>query len=112
MFWSYVIGQELLKKQLDYLLSSSQVPHALLFTGNSGYGSLSLAIAFSLKILKLKTRENQEVPLGKISQHPDLHFVYPIVKKGAEKVAYSHDYAADWTSFLNESAYGDYTNWV
>lgn len=111
MFWSYVIGQELLKKQLDYLLSSSQVPHALLFTGNSGYGSLSLAIAFSLKLLKLKTPESQEVPLGKISQHPDLHFVYPIVKKGNEKVTYSYDYAAEWTSFLNESAYGDYTNW-
>ena len=111
MIWSYVIGQEFLKKQLDYLLSSNQVPHALLFTGNSGYGSLPLAITFSLKLLRLTTPKNQEVPLGKISQHPDLHFVYPVVKKGTEKISYSHDYASEWTSFLNESAYGDYTNW-
>ena len=111
MFWSYVIGQELLKKQLDYLLSSNQVPHALLFTGNFGYGSLPLAIAFSLNILKIKASEEQQVPLGKISQHPDLHFVYPVVKKGTEKVTYSHDYAVEWTSFLNESAFGDFARW-
>ena len=111
MFWSYVIGQELLKKQLDYLLSASQVPHALLFTGVSGYGSLPLSIAFSLQLLKRKTAESSAVPLGEISQHPDLHFVYPVVKRGTEKQVYSHDYAKEWIAFLNNSAYGDFAKW-
>ena len=34
-----------------------------------------------------------------------------MVKRGSEKIVYSHDYAKEWSTFLNESPYGDYSNW-
>ena len=40
MIWSHVTGQKKIKKQLEHLLASGQVPHAQLFTGASGYGGL------------------------------------------------------------------------
>ena len=111
MIWSHFIGQELLKKQMEYLISSNQVPHAQLFTGISGYGALPLAIEFSLLLLKANNPNENHTLLGKKSQHPDLHFVFPIVKKGSEKVVYSHDYSPEWCLFLDEKPYGDYTAW-
>jgi len=111
MIWSHVIGQERLKKQLEYLVSSGQIPHAQLFTGVSGYGALPLAVEFALSLLEHNRTENSAVGLGKKSQHPDLHFVYPVVKKGSEKAVFSQDYASEWSAFLDRQPYGNYTSW-
>ena len=40
-----------IKKQLEQLLTSGQVPHAQLFTGLPGYGGLALSIEFGLTLL-------------------------------------------------------------
>lgn len=111
MHWSHVVGQNVLQKQLKYLLASKQVPHAQLFTGASGYGVLPLAISFALELLHSKQKEINELGLGQQSQHPDLHFIYPVVKKGTEKVVYAKDYATEWTDYLNRFPYGDYIQW-
>ena len=111
MNWSHLIGQELIKKKMEYLLSSNQVPHAQIFSGSPGYGVLPLAIEFSLMLLNHKSDSDSANGLGKVSQNPDLHFVFPVVKRGSEKIVYSHDYAKEWSTFLNESPYGDYSNW-
>ena len=111
MHWSHVVGQNLLKKQLEYLLVSKQVPHALLFTGPSGYGGLPLALSFALELVNSEKRELQKMGLGEQCQHPDLHFIYPVVKKGNEKMVYAQDYAAEWIAFLNSAPYGDYIQW-
>lgn len=111
MNWSHLIGQELLKKQMEYLLSSNQVPHAQLFSGAPGYGTLPLVIEFALLLLDCTSDSDSANSLGKKSQNPDLHFVVPVVKRGSEKTVYSHDYAREWCTFLNESPYGDYSNW-
>ena len=44
-------------------------------------------------------------------QHPDLHFLYPVVKKGAEKIVLASDYSLEWAAFLNDNPYGNYANW-
>ena len=111
MIWSKVIGQERLKSELEHLILTNQVPHSQLFTGSSGFGPLPLAIEFSLFLLQAIDSKDILKGLGKKSQHPDLHFVFPVVKKGGEKVVYSHDYADEWYSFLDEQPYGDYTAW-
>ena len=111
MIWSHVIGQERLKKQLEYLVSSGQVPHAQLFTGISGYGALPLAIEFALGLLKSDRIDNKDLSLGKKSQHPDLHFVYPVVKKGNEKVVFAQDYTSEWSEFLDTQPYANFTSW-
>ena len=111
MIWSHVTGQKKLKKQLKHLLDSKQVPHAQLFTGDSGYGGLPLALSFALQMLQIDSSQKINKPLGEKIQHPDLHFVYPVVKKGSEKIVLANDYGLDWAAFLNDNPYGNYANW-
>ncbi len=111
MIWSHLIGQKLLKKQMEYLLFSNQVPHAQLFSGLPGYGALPLAIEFSLGLLGCERNEEEHESLSKLCQNPDLHFVIPVVKRIGEKTAFSDDYSKEWLSFLDENPYGNYSAW-
>ena len=111
MVWSHLIGQEKLKKQMEHLIMLGQIPHAQLFTGFSGYGLLPLAVEFSLNLLDYPREQNDKYGLGEKSKQPDLHFVFPVVKRGTEKVAYSDDFAAQWYYFLNEQPYGNFNDW-
>ena len=111
MLWTKVIGQKNLRNKLEYLIKTKQVPHSQLFTGSSGYGSLPLAIEFSLFLLEDKNVSNITKKLSKRCQHPDLHFVLPVVKKKNEKVVYSHDYIHDWLMFIDDRPYGKYSEW-
>ena len=109
--WSEVIGQDGIKAQLENVLISNRIPHAQLFTGFSGYGALPLAIEFAIAILNSESNENLAKKLGEKCQNPDLHFIFPVVKKGNEKVTFSEDYMREWFSFLNENPYGGYNEW-
>ena len=111
MKWSEVIGQDEIKAQLDRLIISNRVPHAQLFTGNPGYGGLPLAIEFALSILNDNNNMLLSRKLGKKCQNPDLHFIFPVVKKGNERNAFSEDYLTEWFSFLDENPYGTYNEW-
>ena len=111
MLWTKVIGQKNLRNKLEYLIKTKQVPHSQLFTGSSGYGSLPLAIEFSLFLLEDKNVSNITKKLSKRCQHPDLHFVLPVVKKKNEKVVYSHDYIHEWLMFIDDKPYGNYSEW-
>jgi DNA polymerase III subunit delta' len=111
MVWKHLIGQEQTKKHLQYLLDSNQVPHAQLVTSISGYGNLLLALEFSLKVLEVKETDQTGKTLSQSCQHPNLHFIYPVVKKGSEKEVYSSDYASDWFDMLDEQPYSNYTDW-
>ena len=111
MVWTGVIGQQGIKKQLEQLLTSGQVPHAQLFTGLPGYGGLALSIEFGLTLLGEISDSITKKPLGEKIQLPDFHFVFPVVKRGNEKVVFSSDYSLEWSAFLNESPYGNYNDW-
>jgi DNA polymerase-3 subunit delta' len=111
MVWKHTIGQEKTKNHLSYLLESNQVPHAQLFNSICGRGGLVLAIEFALKLLKVSEDLKEIKTLGEICQNPNLHFIYPVVKRGNEKLVYSSDYISEWYEFLNEMPYGNYTDW-
>ena len=91
MKWSEVIGQDEIKAQLDRLIISNRVPHAQLFIGDQGYGGLPLAIEFALSILNDNNNMLLSRKLGKKCQNPDLHFIFPVVKKGNDRKAFSED---------------------
>ena len=111
MFWKYTIGQERIKKHLRFLLESSQVPHAQIFKSFCGNGNLVLSIEFSLQLLEFNEPFKETKLLGENCQHPNLHFIYPVVKRGSEKEVYSSDYSREWYDFLNRSPYGNYVDW-
>ena len=105
MNWEGIIGQKQLIVQLEKLIQTNQVPHAQLISGPFGYGMLSIALSFSKNLLSFGAHEAHHSYLA------DLHFIYPVVKKGTEKHAYSSDYATEWDSFIKKSPYGNYTDW-
>ena len=117
MYQSEIVGQKKLKSQLKEVVSSSQYPHCQLFIDSKGYGGLPLALSSALGLIYgfdfLKKEEEKGVNSRKLLQHPDLHFVYPIINKSSGSAkATSDDFIEDWTEFLGQSPYGGTRDWI
>ncbi|MCC8173822.1 MAG: DNA polymerase III subunit delta [Odoribacter sp.] len=115
MLFKDIIGQEEVKKRLLASVQGGRISHAQLFAGSTGYGSLALALAFAQYVLC--TGDKQEDACGeciccKHMQkviHPDVHFVFPVVKKGKSPV--SDEYINEWRNLLLKTAYPSLEDW-
>ena len=117
MYSSEIVGQERLKRQLKLMVSGRQMPHCQLFIDSNGFGGLPLALYSAMGLLHgfsaLETAEKKGNPSQKLWNHPDLHFVYPVVNKssgGSKSV--SDDYKLDWDKFLFSHPYGSIQDWI
>lgn len=116
MFFKDIVGQHEIKKQLISTANEGYVPHAQLFCGPEGVGKLPLALAYA-QYLNCENRQKTE-PCGKCAScikynnlvHPDLHFVFPIIKKDKKEVC--DDYIADWREFIGENLYFGLSHWL
>lgn len=80
MKWSEVIGQEEVKNRLRELVAGRHIPHALMLSGETGYGTLALAMAFASTLLcrfslnKGRTQEPGLMDFGQdsSSEHSDI----------------------------------------
>lgn len=116
MFFKDIIGQQDIKKQLIESVQRGVVPHARLFSGPEGVGKLSLAIAYA-QYLNCENRKSDD-SCGQCKSclkykqlaHPDLHFVYPVIKK--EKKELCDDYISEWRIFLKEHTYFGLSQWL
>lgn len=140
MQFSQIPDHDVVKEKLTDLVNNNRLSHALLFLGKEGSGALPMAIAFAQYILCERNQSaGKEKPLSlfgdeaaqesvlwadscgvcatcsKVNQliHPDLHFSYPALKRDArhDKVL-STDYAASWREFIEESPYGNVSDWI
>lgn len=82
-----IIGHDELKRRLVQQVDAGRVSHAQLFTGDAGYGTLPLALAY-VQYLFCPNRHTGdscgECPsCRQISDlaHPDLHWVFPVNKR-------------------------------
>ena len=94
MFFRDVIGQEEIKQRLIQEVNEGRIPHAQLICGPEGVGKMPLAIAYARYISCTNRGEEDAcgvcpscVKFNKLV-HPDVHFVFPIVKsaKGKKEV--------------------------
>lgn len=112
MYFRDVIGQGDVKRHLIDSAQRGIVPHARLFYGREGVGKLPLAIAYA-RYLNCSHRGAEDAcgacpschKFDKLA-HPDLHFVYPVVKS---KV--SDDYLPQWRLFLSQNSYFSSGQW-
>ena len=117
MYSSEIIGQNRLKRQLKDAILRMQVPHCQMFIDSLGFGGLPLALHSALNLLySLNTIENAEkngTPSQKLLEHPDLHFVYPVINKvsGSSK-SVSDDYKSTWDDFIIHNPYGSTQDWI
>ena len=118
MFFSEIVGQEKLKEQLVQTVHENRISHARLFLGPEGSGSLPLAIAYAQFINCTNRGENE--PCGKCLScvkfkklaHPDLHFVFPVVKPGSGKAAVSDLFIKEWREAVIANPYMTYNQWL
>lgn len=118
MQFSEILGQEYIKSHLTKSASLGRIPHAQLFVGPEGSGTLPMAIAYAQYILCNNSNgenngENESCNLkfDKLS-HPDLHFVYPTVATEDVKTKpKSIDFIGDWRAFVTQNPYGSLFDW-
>jgi DNA polymerase-3 subunit delta' len=118
MLFSNIIGQENIKKHLIKTVENGRIPHAQLFVGPTGSGTLPMAIAYARYILcKNKEGENNtgdgacNTKFEKL-MHPDLHFAFPVTTNDkVKKHPTSNSFMHDWRIFVDETPYGSLFNW-
>lgn len=115
MKFSEITGHKEIISALRESVDSGKIPHAILFSGISGIGKIKTARAFA-QYIHCQNRQDGD-SCGKCPsclQHqnlnnPDLHFVYPIVKK--EGALISKDLIEEWKELLSNYPYMPNERW-
>jgi len=118
MQFSEILGQDHIKNHLTQSANLGRIPHAQLFVGPEGSGTLPMAIAYAQYILcsnqngeNSGPNESCNLKFQKIS-HPDLHFIYPTVTtEDVKKSPKSIDFIGDWRLFVTQNPYGGLFDW-
>jgi DNA polymerase III subunit delta' len=117
MYFKDIAGQQEVKERLVQSWSRQRVPHAMLFHGPEGNGKLALCIAFA-RFISCSARTETDacgacpscVKFNKL-EHPDLHFAFPVVKKGTSTPV-SDDYIDVWRKYLLTAPYISLGGWM
>ena len=110
-----IIGHESVKDALRRSVLEGRVSHARLLTGPSGVGKLRLAIAYAQYLAcEHRTAEDSCGVCPSCLQfqrleHPDLHFVFPIVKSDAGDTCDA--FVAQFRQLILEKGYFDLDDW-
>lgn len=116
MKFQEVIGQKSLCAAFPASLKKGHVAHAQLFAGKSGYGALALALSVAQYILCTNRDDKDscgECPAcRKVAKgvHPDLHFIFPVVKK-RDSAPVSDDYLQQWREIIT-NPYFSLDEWI
>jgi DNA polymerase-3 subunit delta' len=118
MNFSQIPGQ---KETIDKLIRSvkeERVSHAQLFSGPEGCGSLALALAYARYVSCENRSENDSCGICKSCVkyekmiHPDLHFVFPVIKNKKDFEPVSDSYIGEWREFVKLSPYFTLNSWL
>ncbi len=118
MQFSKVLGQQHIKKHLVQSADNRRIPHAQLFVGPEGCGTLPMALAYAQYILC--NNQNGENSGGNTAcnlkienlNHPDLHFAFPVANNDRVKShAVSSLFFSEWREFLKQQPYGNLFDW-
>lgn len=117
MKFSEVIGQQEISKRLMQMVADEKVPHALMLCGPTGCGKLAVALAMASYLLGERdssSNANAVAMLAKF-QHPDLHFVYPVIRPAgtsSDRKITSDDFTKQWTTLLAKTPYFNFEEWL
>ena len=117
MFFRDIIGQQTVKEHILRLVQENRLPHALMLWGNEGVGKLPLALAMAQYLLCSNKQGGDAcgtcLSCKQMSKliHPDLHFVFPIVKSSTEPKC--DDFLEEWRDMvLSTRGYFLYDQWI
>lgn len=114
--FSKITGQEKVRDVLLGAARRNHVSHALHFPGPEGSGNLSLALAFAAYVLCENPEEDDAcgvcpscVKMAGI-QHPDLHFVFPVIKPDKNKS--TELFMSEWRNMILGNPLLTYLEWM
>ncbi len=113
MRFDEIIGQQHILNHLKSSADNGRIPHAQLFLGKEGCGTLATAIAYARYLLcSNSTDENScHIKCEKLT-HPDLHFAFPVaVNSKVKKHPVSNLFLEEWRNFVKNEPYGNLFNW-
>ncbi|WP_299533673.1 DNA polymerase III subunit delta' [Ulvibacterium sp.] len=118
MLFREILGLDHIKRHLAKSADAGRIPHAQLFVGPEGCGTLPMALAYAQYIIcSNKNGENEEGINSsnlkfKALSHPDMHFAFPVANTDKVKShAVSDHYLEEWRKFLLEQPYGNLFDW-
>ena len=118
MLFSEIIGQTHIKKHLTTSVDNGRVPHAQLFIGPEGSGTLPMAIAYAQYVLcsNIEGENNNGNTTCNLKfnnySHPDLHFAFPVTTNDKiKKHPVSKHFLEEWRDLLNKQPYGNLFDW-
>ena len=114
MLFNQIIGQEHIKNHLQTSAKNGRIPHAQLFVGKEGSGTLPVAIAYAQFLLShfSDNPTASELKVAKL-QHPDLHFAFPVTTNDSvKKHPVSNLFLNEWRDFVSKQPYGGLFNWL
>src|SRR5512140_624230 len=118
MNFARIPGQEEIKIKLIRSVQEERVSHAQLFAGRAGCGSMALALAYA-RYISCENRSGEDscgvckscVKYEKLI-HPDLHFVFPVIKGKKASDPVSDNYIEEWREFVKKAPYFTLNNWM
>ena len=117
MLFSEIIGQQEIKKRLIHTVAEQRIPHAQLLRGAEGIGKLQLAIAYAQYICCENRTETDSCGVCpscvkyKKMAHPDLHFVFPIIKPTGKQSVVCDDFISEFRKMVLEKMYFSVNEW-
>ncbi|MBN1108664.1 MAG: DNA polymerase III subunit delta' [Bacteroidales bacterium] len=117
MKFSSIPGQKETIEKLVCSVREERVSHAQLFTGPEGCGAFALALAYATYISCENRNDHDSCGTCKSCVkyekmiHPDLHFVFPVVKK-KESDPVSDSFIDQWRQFTGRSPYFRLNDWL
>jgi len=118
MFFSDIIGQEVLKEKLRKSVKSGRLPHAQIFYGHEGSGGLPFAIAYAQYVACTGSKNDDSCGVCPACQkfsklvHPDLHFVFPLnTTQQVSKDPSCDDFLPEWRELVLNSPYFNENTW-
>lgn len=117
MLFSQIVGQQEIKERFIRSVKDGRIPHAQLLHGIEGVGKLALAIAYAQYIC-CENRTNSDscgvcpscVKYNKLV-HPDLHFVFPVIKPSGRTSVVCDDFIAEFREIVLNKTYFSIDDW-
>ncbi|MCT4601833.1 MAG: AAA family ATPase [Marinifilum sp.] len=117
MQFNDIIGHKEVKQRFIQTVKENRVSHAQLLIGPKGVGKLSMAIAFAQYVSCLDKKDNDSCGICSSCKkyakliHPDLHFVFPVVKGKGFTNPVSDNFIELWRSQIESDSYFDIGDW-
>lgn len=112
-----VIGQQEAVSMILQTMHAGRLPHAIMVCGPSGCGKLPFAMALARYVCCTNPSDNDSCGecmscrMAEKLEHPDIHFVFPVIRKKEGSAVVSDDWLPEWRQRLKRSPYFSLADW-